>query len=55
MNIMERYGASPDMMEAVRKEAGHELARVTAVHRERYELVSGAGNGFGRLKCNLSE
>ncbi len=51
MNIMERYGASPEMLEAVGKEADHKLARITAVHRERYELVSEMGNGFGRLKA----
>ncbi len=47
---MEKYGATPEM----KKEIGNGknmLARVTAVHKERYEMVcEAAGDTFGRLK-----
>ena len=44
---IENYGWHPDMM----PDDGEGLpARVTAVHRERYELICRHGTIFGRLK-----
>ncbi len=47
---MEKYGATPMMQKEI-KDTNHMLARVTAVHKERYEMVcEAAENVFGRLK-----
>ena len=50
MNVMERYGATPEMAEAIEKKEDYLLARIMAVHRERYEFVCALGSGFGRIK-----
>ena len=50
MNI-EEYGATPEMTgEAQKIKDGAVVARVTAVHRERYGIVSEYGDGYARLK-----
>lgn len=51
MDIMEQYGVSPEMMKKMDENGKTTWARITAVHKERYELVSGQGTGFGRLKA----
>lgn len=50
MNIMEQYGAAPGLMESIGKNDRTMPARITAVHKERYELICEMGAGFGRLK-----
>lgn len=50
MRIMEQYGATPELAKEFEQKGKNMLARVTAVHKERYELVSEMGNGYGRLK-----
>lgn len=50
MKIMERYGANPELVKKFEQEEKSTLARITAVHKERYELVSEKGSGYGRLK-----
>ena len=44
------YGWSPAMAAGL---SGGTPARVTAVHKERYELVCDQGEGYGRLKAGV--
>jgi len=46
---LEKYGLPPDL----RGEGDSVPARITAVHRERYELVSELGPTFGKLKPSI--
>ncbi len=52
---LELYGFSPAMRAAVgARELENEIpARVTAVHKERFELVSDRGECYGRLKSSV--
>ena len=52
---LELYGFSPAMRAAIgARELENEIpARVTAVHKERYELVCDRGECFGRLKSAM--
>ena len=53
--VLETYGFSPAMREAALARAGAEEipARVTAVHKERYELVCDRGECYGKLKSSV--
>jgi len=52
---LEAYGLLPAQREALaaRGTSGEIPARVTAVHKERYELVCDLGDCFGRLKSSV--
>lgn len=51
---LEKYGLTPEMLTGFDRtnEPNSIPARITAVHRERYELVCEHGQTFGRLKSS---
>lgn len=51
MNFLEKYGFQPENHPPVISD--HLVARITAVHRERYEIVSELGEGTAQLKAGV--
>lgn len=50
MDLMKKYGAVPELTDGLKENEKTTLARITAVHKERYELICEEGSCFGRLK-----